>query len=126
MSYRVSEEKMVFIDREGIPNIEAVIFASSSEDLPAYNAVSNRVLVPGSLAIIPSESKVYALDLDNDWKEWGAEEGDGTRSLSVTPGNLTKLAGTDDRDLEPEEELTEEPTEEVKKDEPSKKYFDFE
>ena len=122
MSYRVSEEKMVFIDREGIPNIEAVIFASSSEDLPAYDAVSNRVLVPGSLAIIPSESKLYALDLDNAWKEWGAE-GDDTRSLSVSPSSLTKSAGTDELR---EPEVLEEPEEEVKQDEPSKRSFDFE
>lgn len=123
MSYRISEEKMVSLGANGTPNVEVVIFASSSEDLPAYDAVSGRILVPGSLAIIPSESKVYALDLDNVWKEWGAEESDGTRSLSVESGNLTKLAGADElRNLEdPEEELTEE----VKKDEPSKKYFDF-
>ena len=123
MSYRISEQKVVSIDKAtGKTVIEVVLFASSSENIPDYDDIAGNLLAAGSLAIIASESKVYVLDLDNEWKEWGAE-GDDTRSLSVSPSVLTKSAGIDELR---EPEVLEEPEEEVKQDEPSKRSFDFE
>ena len=72
MSYRISEEKVVSYDRNDV-SVEAVIIASSTAALPAYNEVPGRILLPGSAAIIPSEGAIYILDTDSEWK-WGAAE----------------------------------------------------
>ena len=118
MDYIISEQKFIKLDGDSNSHIEATLFVSSSENLPDYDDIPNTVLVPGSIAIVPSESKVYVLDLDNEWEEWNAEETNGTRSVSA-PANLTKQAPEETRgepvaeDKEPMEEVKEE----VKKDE---------
>lgn len=109
MDYRISEQKFIKLDEDSNSNIEATLFVSSTENLPDYNDIPNTVLVPGSIAIVPSESKVYVLDLDNEWEEWNAEETDGTRSVSA-PANLTKQAPEETRG-EPDIAEDEEPME---------------
>lgn len=51
--------------------VRVIMWARSSQDVPAYDDFSNIILAPGSAAIIPSEGKVLFLDFDNNWKEWG-------------------------------------------------------
>ena len=119
MDYIISEQKFIKLDSDSVSHIEAVLFASSTETLPDYDDIPSTLLVPGSIALVPSESKVYVLDLDNEWKEWNAEEEEDTRSVSA-PSNLTKSNVEELRTEEPEvteeepEETEEEPEEEVK------------
>lgn len=86
MDYTISEQKFIKIDSNSVTHIEAVLFVASSETIPDYDDIPNTLLVPGSIAIVPSETKIYVLDLDNQWVEWGAEAD--TRSVSA-PANLT-------------------------------------
>lgn len=69
--YRISQERLVSLDSgNGVASTEAVLIVSSSEELPAYDEIPGRVLVPGSAAVIPSEAVFYMMDFDNTWKEW--------------------------------------------------------
>ena len=71
MDYTIDNERLLSLDKAtGKAKVRADIWAASSEVLPAYDAIEGRILVPGSLAAVPSESKTYILDLDNQWKEW--------------------------------------------------------
>ena len=73
--YRISQEKTISLDNaNGVATVDAAIIVSSSNDLPAYNGIPGRILVPGSAAIVPSEGKLYMMDFDNTWKEWGGGE----------------------------------------------------
>lgn len=57
---------------DGTVLIRAVIWAASTSDVPAYNAIGDgKILVAGSAAVIPSAGKLLFLDFDNTWKEWG-------------------------------------------------------
>jgi hypothetical protein len=126
MDYIISEQKFIKIDSDSVTHIEAVLFVASSETIPDYDDIPNTLLVPGSIAIVPSETKIYVLDLDNEWKEWGAEED--TRSVSA-PATLTKQAPEETRgepDIAEDEEPMEEEVKEVKKDESSVKFTPFE
>jgi len=70
---RIKNEKVITISSSGIASVDAELWASSSEDLPVYDSIAGRELVPGSIAVVPSESKIFVLDFDHEWKEWGAE-----------------------------------------------------
>lgn len=72
MDYRLSDQKFISLDSDGLSHVEAVIWVASSEDVLAYDGISGYVLEPGSATVIPSESRLLLLDLDNTWKEWGA------------------------------------------------------
>ena len=72
--YRILSEKNTTANTAtGTTQSEAELIVSSSEDIPDYNEIPGRVLLPGSAALVPSESKIFVLDLDNEWKEWGGE-----------------------------------------------------
>lgn len=68
---RIRSEKIITIS-ENTASVEAEIWVSASEDLPAYDGIDGRLLVPGSIAVVQAESKIYVLGFDNAWKEWGA------------------------------------------------------
>ena len=71
MDYTIDNERLLSLDKAtGKAKVRADIWAASSEVLPAYDAIEGRILVTGSLAAVPSESKTYILDLDNEWTEW--------------------------------------------------------
>lgn len=67
---RFKEERHIKFDEQGRSVVDAVILVSSSSDLPDYDKVDGRVLVPGSVAVIPSTGAIHMLDFDNTWKEW--------------------------------------------------------
>ena len=72
--YRISDEKIISTDTEhGITTVDATLIVSSTSALPAFNAIPGRRLVPGSVALIPSEGAFYMLDTDNTWK-WGSDD----------------------------------------------------
>ena len=72
--YRILSEKNTTANTAtGTTQSEAELIVSSSEDIPDYNEIPGRVLLPDSAALVPSESKIFVLDLDNEWKEWGGE-----------------------------------------------------
>lgn len=64
---RFKEERFIKFDEQGRSVVDAVIIVS---DLPDYDKVDGRVLVPGSMAFVPSTGAVHMLDFDNEWKEW--------------------------------------------------------
>lgn len=64
---RFKEERFIKFDEQGRSVVDAVIIVS---DLPDYDKVDGRVLVPGSVAVIPSTGAIHMLDFDNEWKEW--------------------------------------------------------
>ena len=71
MDYTIDNERLLSLDKAtGKAKVRADIWAASSEVLPAYDAIEGRILVTGSLAVVPGEGKTYILDLDNEWKEW--------------------------------------------------------
>lgn len=73
MNYSIYKEELLNISN-GTPAVRAELVASSSENVPYYSDVSGRTLAVGSIAIVPSESKLYVLDTDLLWTDW--ETGD--------------------------------------------------
>jgi hypothetical protein len=73
MDYSIFSEKLVSLSA-GTLSVVAELVASSSETVPYYSAISDRLLLPGSVAIVPSESAIYILDTDLLWTEWGTGE----------------------------------------------------
>lgn len=69
MNYSIFNERFMDISN-GTASVIAELVAASSEDIPNYNAISGRLLKPGSTAIVPSEKKVYILDADQLWTDW--------------------------------------------------------
>lgn len=111
--YRISEEKIISLDSTaGTCSVEATLFASSAEDIPAYDDIPGRILVPGSIAIVPGSSALFVLDFDNSWAEWGAEPEEVSGSIvdlgrTVLPDRSdlfgdTEEVGQNDRDEDPE------------------------
>lgn len=76
--YSIDSEKIISIGSDGTATVRAEIWAASTQDVPAYDAIAGKVLAEGSTVIIPSESKILILDFDHNWKEWGAEESEVT------------------------------------------------
>lgn len=72
MNYSIDKETVVSID-SGIVSVRAELWAESASDIPAYDAVEGRILLPGSIAIVPAEGKFYVLSFANVWAEWGTE-----------------------------------------------------
>lgn len=70
MDYSIINERLSGVS-DGIFSVVVDLVASSSETIPFYNEVADRVLVPGSVAIVPSESAIYILDTDLLWTDWG-------------------------------------------------------
>ena len=81
---RIKSESVESI-RNGVASVDAELWVSSSADLPAADGIAGRQLVPGSIAIVQSESKIYTLGFDNEWKEWGAEQQTEPDSTSASP-----------------------------------------
>ncbi|MBR6101074.1 MAG: hypothetical protein IKP95_01465 [Ruminococcus sp.] len=71
MDYSIYKEELITVS-EGTPNVKAELIAASSEDVPYYTAVEGRVLTVGSVAIVPSEGKIYLLDTDLLWTDWSS------------------------------------------------------
>lgn len=69
MNYSIFNERFMDISN-GTASVIAELVAASSEDIPNYNAISGRLLKPGSTAIVPSEKKIYILDADLIWTDW--------------------------------------------------------
>ncbi|MBR4554284.1 MAG: hypothetical protein IKO27_01680 [Ruminococcus sp.] len=69
MTYSVNKETILAAG-DGVLYVRSELWVSAEEALPAYDAIEGRVLTPGSLAVIPSLSRIYVLDFDNTWKEW--------------------------------------------------------
>ena len=69
MNYEIYKEQMLNISN-GVPTVRAELIASASEDIPCYSDVSGRTLAVGSVAVVPSESKLYILDTDKLWTDW--------------------------------------------------------
>ena len=81
---RIKSESVESI-RNGVASVDAELWVSSSADLPAADGIAGRQLVPGSIAIVQSESRIYTLGFDNEWKEWGAEQQTEPDSTSASP-----------------------------------------
>ena len=73
MDYSIISERLVCLSN-GTAAVVSELVAASSEDIPYYDEVSGKTLEPGSAAIVPSESKLYILDTDLLWTEWGTGE----------------------------------------------------
>ena len=69
MNYTIYKEDLLNI-ANGTPAVRAELVASSSENIPYYSDVSGRTLAVGSIALVPSESKLYILDNDLLWTDW--------------------------------------------------------
>ena len=73
MDHFIFNEKFIGLS-DGTSTVIADLVAASSEDVPYYNTVSGRELAPGSVALVPSEGKLYILDADLLWTEWSSGE----------------------------------------------------
>lgn len=73
MNYSIFNERLSELSN-GTASVIAELVAASSEDIPSPDAVSGRLLKPGSTAIVPSEMKVYILDADGLWTDWSTGE----------------------------------------------------
>ena len=73
MNYSIFNERLSELSN-GTASVIAELVAASSEDIPSPDAVSGRLLNPGSTAIVPSEMKVYILDADGLWTDWSTGE----------------------------------------------------
>ncbi len=105
---RIRREKIITIS-ENTASVEAELWVSASEDLPAYDGIDGRLLVPGSIAVVQAESKIYVLGFDNAWKEWGAAEPASTLNANAAGSldrTLLRLDSTDTTDTS-EDDLTE-------------------
>ena len=69
MNYTIYKEDLLNI-ANGTPAVRAELVASSSENIPYYSDVSGRTLAVGSVALVPSESKLYILDNELLWTDW--------------------------------------------------------
>ena len=69
MNYTIYKEEMLKLSN-GAPAVRAELIAASSQNIPYYTEVSGRTLAAGSIAIVPSESKLYILDTDLLWTDW--------------------------------------------------------
>ena len=69
MNYSIFNEKIAGVS-DGTFSVVAELVAASSEDIPCYNGADGRLLAPGSVAIVPSESAIYILDTDLLWTDW--------------------------------------------------------
>ena len=70
MDYSIFNERLLSLSN-GTVSVVVELVAASSEDIPLFDAIDKRVLMPGSFAIVPSEKKLYILDADQLWTEWG-------------------------------------------------------
>ena len=73
MDYSIYKEELLNISN-GLTAVRAELVASSSEKIPYYTAISGRTLAAGSVAIVPSESKIFILDTDLLWTDWETGE----------------------------------------------------
>ena len=87
---RIRSEKIITLS-ENTASVEAEIWVEASENLPAYDGIDGRLLVPGSIAVVQAESKIYVLGFDNTWKKWGAEPAASTLNAN-TVGSLDRTS----------------------------------
>ena len=73
MNYSIYKEELLSCSGEAA-KVRAELVASSSETIPAYDGIDGRTLAVGSVAIVPSESKLYILDTDLLWTDWSNGE----------------------------------------------------
>lgn len=104
--YRIKNEKIKSI-KDGVAYVEAEIWASDAESIPAADGIDGRRLVPGSIASIPSESSIYVLDFDAEWKEW-KKQGSATTPTNATLSNKYSINSDEPVDTA---EMTEEQSE---------------
>lgn len=67
--YRISKEYYVGTD-SGNTLVELELICDTASNLPAYNSIANKIIVPGSIALIPNESSYYMLNFNNIWVKW--------------------------------------------------------
>ena len=71
MNYSIYKEELFSCSGEAA-KVRVELVASSSETIPAYDGIDGRALAVGSVAIVPSESKLYILDTDLLWTDWSS------------------------------------------------------
>lgn len=67
--YRITSEEIFEINGAYL-SVEASLYVDTVANLPAYNAITLRTLLPGSTAVVIDTSEVYILDFNNTWKKW--------------------------------------------------------
>ena len=67
--YRIVKEYYAGTD-SGNTLVEVEIVCDTVANLPAYNSIANKIIVPGSIAIIPDDSDYYMLNFSNTWVKW--------------------------------------------------------
>lgn len=67
--YRIYKECYVGTD-SGNTLVEVEMVCDAAANLPAYDSIANKIIVPGSIAIIPDESGYYMLNFSNTWVKW--------------------------------------------------------
>ena len=72
MNYSIDNEKIISMNNNMV-TVRAELWAASAQDIPDYDGIEGRILVPGSIAIVPTEGKFYVLGFTNLWSEWGSE-----------------------------------------------------
>lgn len=90
MDYTIFNERFAGIS-EGTCSVVAELVATASENIPYYSDIEGKLLVPGSVAIVPSESAIYILDADLLWTNWDT-------------GNKLPAPATEDNDPEEEDQ----------------------
>ena len=73
MDYSIYKEELLNIS-DGTARVRAELIASSSEKVPYFTDPGGRMLSAGSVALVPSEGRVYILDTDLLWTDWGSGE----------------------------------------------------
>ena len=73
MNYSIYKEELLSCSGEAA-KVRAELVASSSETIPAYDGIDGRVLSAGSIAVVPSEAKLFILDADLLWTDWSNGE----------------------------------------------------
>ena len=73
MDYSIYKEELLSCS-ESAAKVRAELIAASSEAIPPYNGIDGRILAAGSVAVVPSESKLYILDTDLLWTDWSNGE----------------------------------------------------
>lgn len=102
---RIRSEKIEQI-REGVAYVEAELWVSDSESLPDADGISGRQLMPGSIALVQSESSIYVLGFDDEWKKWGEEES--PSALTASTNSIGKTALLNSKSLADESDINEE------------------
>ena len=87
MNYSIYKEELLSCSGEAA-KVRAELIASSSETIPAYDGIDGRIFAAGSVAVVPSESKLYILDTDLCWTDWSNGDKLNVSGSSQEEGNV--------------------------------------